>query len=87
MHKEFTVHMLNENGKAKAHGIAMAFDSLLTDLEKNYCGSDGRHFAVVRTKLEEAAFFAKKAMAVRHENQEKTPLEEFLAENDAGASF
>jgi len=61
MHKEFQVHMLNEDGKAKAAEIAAAFDELLTKLE-GIC-SPCRELALARTKLEEAAFFAKKAMA------------------------
>lgn len=61
MHAQFTVHMLNEAGKVKASEIATAFDLLLTRLEQ-LC-PDGREMAIVRTKLEEASFFAKKAMA------------------------
>ena len=66
--QEFDVHMLNESGIAKARAIAETFSAALTDLESQ-CGSDGREMAVVRTKLQEAAFFAKRAMAVRPENQ------------------
>jgi hypothetical protein len=61
MHKEFTVHMLNDEGKKNARAIAEAFDELLTKLEA-LCPV-GRELALVRTKLEEASFFAKKAMA------------------------
>jgi hypothetical protein len=61
MHKEFAVHMLNEGGKVKAVQIAEAFDRLLTELEV-IC-PNGRELAIVRTDLERAAFFAKKAMA------------------------
>ena len=61
MNKEFTVHMLNDQGKAKAAEIAQAFDDCLERLLK-VCPA-GRELALVRTKLEEASFFAKKAMA------------------------
>lgn len=61
MHSQFTVHMLNEDGKFKARAIAESFDYLLTTLEQ-IC-PDGREMAIVRTKLEEASFFAKKSMA------------------------
>lgn len=61
MNKEFTVHLLNEGGKAKAIQIAEAFDTCLTSLT-SLCPT-GRELAIVRTKLEEACFFAKKAMA------------------------
>jgi len=61
MHAQFKVHMLNELGKAKARQIADAFDHCLTMLE-GVC-PDSREMAIVRTKLEEACFFAKKSMA------------------------
>jgi hypothetical protein len=64
----FQVHMLNDDGKTKAADIAAAFDRLLDDLD-NWCPA-GREMSIVRTKLEEAAFFAKKAMANQPENQD-----------------
>lgn len=67
--KEFAVHMLNTEGKEKAQHIAANFDALLNALE-SLCGSDGREMAIVKTKLEEACFFAKKAMASNPENQQ-----------------
>lgn len=70
MNKEFAVHMLNDDGKAKAAKIADAFDTLLNTLTGvDAATSDqvlcppGRELALVKTKLEEACFFAKKAMA------------------------
>lgn len=65
---EFGVHMLNAQGKTKAELLAAAFSQLLNRVEE-ISGTDGREIAIVRTKLEEASFFAKKAMAVRPENQ------------------
>ncbi len=67
MHKEFTVHMLNEEGKIKAGKIAAAFDDCLTALEQ-VCAVASREFSIVKTKLEEASFFAKKSMANDHTN-------------------
>lgn len=61
MDKAFQVHMLNDIGKQKAREIAEDFDHLLGEL-KEVC-PEGREMAIVRTKLEEACFFAKKAMA------------------------
>lgn len=66
MNKEFQVHMLNEGGKAKAQAIAETFDACLNKLTE-LCPA-GRELALVRTKLEEASFFAKKAMASSPEN-------------------
>ena len=78
MDKLFQVHKLNETGMAKAKDIAEAFDTLLETLtqpglnghnDKMYllC-PEGRYLALVKTKLEEACFFAKKAMASDPEN-------------------
>lgn len=65
----FQVHMLNEEGKVKAQKIAEAFDLLLQTLGE-IGPSSGREYAIVRTKLEEAAFFAKKSMANLSGNQQ-----------------
>ena len=69
MRPEFAVHMLNERGKGKAVHIMNAFDFLLADLE-GIMGMPSREMSLVQTKLEEAAFFAKKAMAVQSANQQ-----------------
>lgn len=61
MHDAFAVHMLTDDGKVKAREIAYAFNELLQRLDA--ACPDGREMAIVRTKLEEACFFAKKAMA------------------------
>lgn len=65
---EFAVHMLNEQGKVKARQIQQTFDICLNRLTE-LC-MDGRSMSLVRTKLEEACFFAKKAMAINLGNQE-----------------
>jgi hypothetical protein len=65
---EFDVHLLNPAGLTKARDIASGFSTLLNDLEE-HCGKDGREMALVRTHLQEAAFFAKRAMAREPENQ------------------
>jgi hypothetical protein len=64
----FEVHMLNITGKANALSIAIAFDACLQQLKK-LCPDNTREMSIVKTKLEEAAFFAKKAMACLPENQ------------------
>ena len=69
MNQMFAVHMLNESGKTKAVAIAEAFDSLLASLVSDGGCGDGREFSICKTKLEEACFFAKKAMASKPENQ------------------
>jgi len=58
--------MLNEQGKEKATAIAEAFDGLVTALTP-LC-PPSRELSLVITKLEEASFFAKKAMANQPEN-------------------
>jgi hypothetical protein len=67
MHREFEVHILNPTGITKAKEIASTFDALLTVLDQ-LCPA-GREYAIVKTKLEEASFFAKKSMATQPENQ------------------
>lgn len=66
----FDFHKLNENGQNKAKAIAESFDNLLTEIEPLVSGGGVRELAIVRTKLEEACFYAKKAMALNANNQE-----------------
>ena len=61
MHEAFTTHMLTDAGKEKAARIATAFNDLVNTLGE-VC-PPGRELALTITKLEEASFFAKKAMA------------------------
>lgn len=65
----FAFHKLNKEGQYKAQQIAAHFDRLLLGLPGNV--PEGREFSIVKTKLEEACFFAKKAMAMQPENQER----------------
>lgn len=65
---EFAVHMLNEDGKAKAQELAQQFSKLTDYIEA--IGVQGRELSLAKTKLEEACFFAKKAMATNLSNQE-----------------
>lgn len=67
MNHEFAVHKLNDEGMKKAKLIAESFDSLLKTL--SIVCIEGRELAVCKTKLEEACFFAKKAMAISLGNQ------------------
>lgn len=62
MNKEFTVHALNDEGLNAVGHIAATFDLLLDQLNQ-ICPDGGREIAIVRTKLEEACFFAKKAIS------------------------
>lgn len=66
MNEAFRVHKLNPGGLQKAQSLAEAFDKLLTDLNL----PEGRYKSLVITKLEEASFFAKKAIAIDSANQE-----------------
>lgn len=65
---EFYVQMLNDEGKQKAAAIAQAFDVCLNTLT-DIC-TTGHAFTVCKAKLEEACFFAKKAMAINLGNQQ-----------------
>lgn len=66
VHEAFGVHMLNDDGKAKAKQLAEDFDALLAKLTA--AGVGGRYLSIVTTKLEEACFFAKKGLASKPEN-------------------
>ena len=68
MHKEFEVHVLNPRGIEKAVEVAQIFDFTLTKLLE-LCPTPSRELSIVRTKLEEASFFAKKAVASDPANQ------------------
>lgn len=71
-------------GAIKSAAIAIAFDDLMDQLlkltaepSKHYLGGatgptpGAREMAIVRTKLEEACFFAQKSMSRKPENQER----------------
>lgn len=69
MNKEFAVQRLNPEGVSKANKIATLFDDLLNELTP-LIGYDtagtlrpSREELLVRLKLEEASFFAKKALS------------------------
>lgn len=68
MQPEFAVHLLNDEGKKKAVELADRFSALL-----GYCriiGTPSRELSLTATKLEEACFYAKKAMAIDQTNQQ-----------------
>lgn len=67
IHPLFSYHKLNEGGVKKAEECAVSFTNLLRELE-SMC-PQGRELALVKTKLEEASFFAKKAIASEPVNQ------------------
>jgi hypothetical protein len=65
---EFEVHRLSEEGLKNAGEIASHFNELMFKLFDNGLietdKDNGRLISIVKTKLEEACFFAKKALAV-----------------------
>jgi hypothetical protein len=65
----FKVHMLNEEGKKKAATLASNFDSLLQEVEEIVGSGPSREMSCVKTHLELASFYAKKAMAMKPQNQ------------------
>lgn len=64
----FATHKLNNDGQHKARLISYAFEDLLNKL--SIYTEPGREASIMRTKLEEAAFYAKKSMASNDANQE-----------------
>jgi len=61
---EFIVHRLNQDGMERVARVAVLYSDLLQELEA-LAGSAGREMSIVRTKLEEAAFFTNRAIALR----------------------
>lgn len=66
---EFASHKLNTEGLGKVSDVRASFTRLLEELEL-VCPAS-REFSIVKTKLEEASFFAVKAISANEENQEK----------------
>lgn len=69
VNKEFEVVSLNKEGIKKAQFVSEEFDSLLSQILTVV--PEGRYLSLVRTKLEEASFFAKKGIAQDSTNQTK----------------
>lgn len=69
MNEAFQVHKLSSKGMSLAQDIATNFADLLDWLSPIV--GEGRELAIVRTKLEEACFFAKKGMARTHAEGDK----------------
>lgn len=67
MANEFTVHRLNENGLLACEELAKEFSNLLAVVEGHIPA--GRERSLVVTKLQEACFFAKRALALDSRNQ------------------
>ena len=67
----FQVHRLNDDGQARAGSVAKAFNTLVRALRKKVPGN--RERAICEMKLEEACFFAKKAIASDPANRKQKP--------------
>lgn len=67
MRDEFNVHILNDQGIALAKQVAEIFSAALDQIESII--PPGRERALVATKLQEAAFFAKRGVALQPDNQ------------------
>ena len=62
--------MLNESGKEKAGALALAFDSCLATVKTLIGDEPSRELSLVKTHMELASFYSKKAMATKRENQQ-----------------
>lgn len=73
---EFTVHRLNADGMRKAEQLAEDFSALLDKLETLVptTAGNGREQALVRTHMQLACFYAKRAMALHPANHEHTTV-------------
>lgn len=68
----FRVHRLNEVGLQKADLLANCFTTLKEQVDDITSVSPSREKSLFYTHLELASFYAKKAMAMREENQAHT---------------
>jgi hypothetical protein len=72
MRAQFATHKLNLDGLKNAADIAKTFDATVDELLQCGCAENCREWSIAMTKLEEACFFAKKAMAINVKyNEEK----------------
>jgi hypothetical protein len=69
MNSEFSTQQLNEKGIERVKAVKEKFNELLEYLKNDTELLPGRGLSVVRTKLEEACFFAVKEVANQNENQ------------------
>ncbi len=67
--KEFASHTLSTAGGQKIRDVREAFDTLLNRLIEIEAPTS-REMAITKTKLEEACFFAVKAVAINPANQQ-----------------
>lgn len=74
MNKEFQTHVLSPEGLAKCRDVAKKFSDLLDYLCGDGVCVHGRELAITKTKLEEACFYAKKALASNMANQKLMEL-------------
>lgn len=73
MRDEFKVHQLNAQGLRKAANLGEVFSQALEAIE--LLVPQGRERSIVVTKLQEASFFAKRAIALDPANQEPLAAE------------
>lgn len=69
MYPGFKHHKLNGEGMKKCEAISQEFNKLLEALE-SMTPTGNREFALVKTHLEQACFYAKKSVALQPHNQE-----------------
>lgn len=78
MNPLFKSHILTEDGILKAKGLALRFerfydelhDVIFSAVQSDQPGWEGREWSIVKTKLEEASFYAKKCLAQKNEKTE-----------------
>ena len=70
MPREFEFVRLTDHGINQANTVGDLFAGLFHQLEQNI--PNGRELSLVKTKLQEVCFWAKKAVSLNSENQKET---------------
>ncbi len=67
---EFQAHRMNEHGRQLANAVSEVFTEALNKLDGLLGGHQSRERSHVVTKLQEAAFWARRGVAVQLSNQQ-----------------
>lgn len=68
----FKTHILDQEGLDKMRKIALAFEKFCEELSFLTINGSPREWAISKTNLETACFFAKKSIAINHDTSSES---------------